>query len=141
MRASFFAMLSLLLLSLSALADGPAYRVIVHPSNAATAVDRDFLADAFLKKVSEWPNGRALRPVDLRTDSAVRAAFVSDVLRRSIAAVRSYWQQQIFSGRNVPPPELASDAEVIAFVMKYPGAVGYVSSDAKLDGVKVISVK
>ena len=79
--------------------------------------------------------------VDLHGDATARQKFARDVLRRSLAAVRSYWQQLIFSGRNIPPPELESDAAVIAYVLKYPGAIGYVSGGANVDAVKVIVVK
>src|SRR5262245_29898277 len=82
------------------------FRIIVNPGNPATTVDRRFLADTFLKKVTRWPNGDLIRPVDQNADSAVRRRFSDDVIERSVEAVRSYWQQQIFSGREVPPPEV-----------------------------------
>jgi hypothetical protein len=62
-------------------------------------------------------------------------------LKRTVAAVRSYWQQRIFSGRDVPPPELDSDASVIAYVERTPGAVGYVSGDAKLGSSRELQVQ
>jgi len=140
MKLSFIAIV-VLLLSVSALAQAPTYRVIVHPSNPATSFSRDSLTEAFLKKVSRWPDGEVIRPVDLRSRSPVRREFAEHVLRRSMAAVRSYWQQLIFSGRNIPPLELDSDAAVVAYVQKNRGAIGYVSGEAKVDGVKVVSIR
>jgi len=119
----------------------PEFRVIVHPSNPLHAADRGYLADAFLKKASRWESGETIRAVDLRPDSPARRYFSESVLRRSVGAVRSYWQQRIFSGRDVPPPELESDESVLAFVAKFPGAVGYVSGAAKLSGVRELSLK
>jgi hypothetical protein len=134
------------LVSTSARADSPpaeSFVVIVNVRNPARSADRDFVADAFLKKASRWDDGEALRPGDLRTSAAARRAFSTAVLQRSVAAVRSYWQQCIFSGRNVPPPELDSDEAMLRYVAKYRGAVGYVSGATKLDGsnVKVIVVR
>src|SRR4051812_20972356 len=94
-------------------ASSGSFRLIVNPANGVTALDRKFLADAFLKKTTRWPGGELIRPVDLGTESAIRRRFSEDVLGRSVAAVKSYWQQMIFSGRAVPPPELDSDEEVI----------------------------
>jgi ABC-type phosphate transport system substrate-binding protein len=130
-------------LAAPALADEatPAFRVVVHPSNSMRSVERSFLADAFLKKVTRWGEGETIRPADLRPAVDARRAFTERVLKRSVGAVRSYWQQRIFSGRDVPPPELESDDEVIAFVAKHPGAVGYVSGSAKLKGVRELLVK
>lgn len=116
-------------------------KIIVHPSNAARAVDKGFLADAFLKKVTRWPSGETIRPLDQRPDTAVRRSFSQGILKRTVAAVRSYWQQRIFSGRDVPPPELDSDASVIAYVERTPGAVGYVSGGAKLGGSRELQVQ
>jgi len=118
-----------------------AFRVIVNHANHATALDRKFLTDAFLKKTTRWPDGELIRPVDRGTDSAVRQRFTEDVMKRSVAAVKSYWQSVIFSGRAVPPPELDNDTEVMRYVAKNAGAVGYVSGVGELSGVKVVTVK
>ena len=63
------------------------------------------------------------------------------VLRRSPEAVRNYWQQRIFTGRGVPPPELASDEAVLAYVREHRGAVGYVSAAAETSSVKVLELR
>jgi hypothetical protein len=58
-----------------------------------------------------------------------------------VQAVRAYWQQLIFSGRGVPPVELESDEAVVAFVLKYPGAVGYVSGATNIGNAKALRVE
>jgi ABC-type phosphate transport system substrate-binding protein len=117
------------------------YLLIVNPGNAATALDRGFLEDVFLKKVTRWPNDDGIRPADLTSGSAVRQRFTEDVLKRSVDAVKGYWQQRIFSGRDVPPPEFEADDDVVKFVLKYPGAIAYVSASANLNGSKVVAVR
>jgi hypothetical protein len=62
------------------------------------------------------------------------------VLKRSVLVVKTYWQQRIFSGRGIPPPELDSDALVVEYVLKHRGAVGYVSGVCELGGAKVLTV-
>jgi hypothetical protein len=115
--------------------------LVAQRENQESVLSRDFLSDAFLKKTTRWRTGDAIRPVDLRADSPVRAAFSASVLRRSVAAVRSYWQQRIFSGRGVPPPEVESDLAVIRYVREHSGAVGYVSAQADTHEVKVLTVR
>jgi ABC-type phosphate transport system substrate-binding protein len=118
-----------------------AFKVVVNAANPSSSVSRDFLAAAFLKKATRWDDGTLIRPVDLFADSAVRRAFSSGVLERPVAAVRNYWQQRIFSGSDIPPPELDSDEAVVRYVAAYPGAVGYVSPGANLGGTKVLAVR
>jgi len=118
----------------------PAFRVIIHGGSAHARLDRDFVANAFLRKASRWPQGGAIRPVDLHSQSAVRQKFSTQVLRRSVAAVRIYWQQLIFSGRGLPPPEMASDLEVVRYVARNAGSIGYVSGSTDVGGVTVVSL-
>jgi ABC-type phosphate transport system substrate-binding protein len=133
--------LTLMLLGLGLRAESSGFLIIAHPSTQSAQVSRKFLSEAFLKKTTRWEDGAVLRPVDQGMESDVRRRFSEDVLKRSVAAVRSYWQQLIFAGRDVPPPELPGDAEVVTFVLKYPGAVGYVSPGSKLNGAKVLSIR
>ena len=60
---------------------------------------------------------------------------------RDTGSVKSYWQQQVFSGRAVPPPALDTDAAVLEFVRQHPYGVGYVSASTPLTSeVRVIVV-
>jgi len=118
-----------------------AYVVIVNAKHAGAAVPRELLADVFLKKATRWDTGEAAAPVDLRADSGVRQAFSLGVLKRPVAAVRRYWTQRIFSGGELPPLEVETDAAVVQYVAGHPGAVGYVSSSASLGVTKPLSVR
>lgn len=117
------------------------FLVIVNRDNPNVALRREFLTDAFLKRSTRWTDGEVIRPVDQRVDSVVRRRFSESILQRSVAAVKSYWQQRIFSGRELPPPEVDSDESVLSYVTKHRGGVGYVSGSAKLDGVKAVQVQ
>lgn len=118
----------------------PPYLVVVNQQNGASSLSRRFVSDVFLKKSTRWSNDSVVKPVDLGPDSSTRRAFSEEVLKRSVAEVKSYWQQVVFAGRDVPPPELAGDDEVLKFVAGHPGAIGYVSGTANVSTVKVVSV-
>lgn len=119
----------------------PTFAVVVNVSVPGGELERAFVADAFLKKRTRWPHGEVIAPVDQRRESLVRREFSETVLKRSVEAVRNYWQQRIFSGRDVPPPELESDVAVLRFIRDTPGAIGYVSEPPNLQGVRVVTVK
>jgi ABC-type phosphate transport system substrate-binding protein len=131
-----------------ALAAGPAraeegfrdFKVVVHPDNPAAEIDREALSRLFLKRTLRWPDGAAVQPVEPAAGRA-REAFAAQVHRKSPAAVKSYWTQLIFSGRDVPPLEKATDEEVLAYVRTTRGAVGYVSPGAEAAGVKALPVR
>lgn len=117
------------------------YKVIVNEANPTESISKKELSDIFLKKKSKWDDGSTITPVDLGTRSTTRSAFTIDVHGQSLGAIRSYWQQASFSGSGTPPLERSSDADVIAFVQAYPGAVGYISDTADPSGVKVLEIK
>jgi ABC-type phosphate transport system substrate-binding protein len=117
------------------------YKVIVHPDNPITDVQRDFLRNAYLKKARAWSDGATVRPIDMAPKAAVRDRFTRDVLKKSPAQLKNYWNQQIFSGKALPPPEAKTPEEVIAYVLANPGAVGYLPSDVDAGGAKVVGIK
>ena len=109
--------------------------VVVVNAAGPASLSKDDVSKAFLKK------GGALVAVDQGKSAKVRDAFSKELLGRPAAAVATYWQQQIFAGKEVPPPEKGSDAEVLAFVRANPKAIGYVSAGADLGaGVKSVPV-
>lgn len=115
--------------------------VVVNSENPATSIARDRLSGILLKRIATWPDGKPAEPVDLPAGDHVRVAFTKSVHGKSVGAVRAFWQQQIFSGRDVPPPEKANEADVLEFVGKHAGAVGYVSATMTLGAnVKAIAV-
>ena len=117
------------------------FTVVVNEANPVASLTKDEVARIFLKKTKEWPAGGTIAAVDLGKGASAREAFTRAVHGRSVGAIESHWQQQIFSGKDVPPPEKASDADVLAFVRANPGAIGYVSAGSATGaGVKAIRV-
>jgi ABC-type phosphate transport system substrate-binding protein len=134
------ALLLLIAIATAPLAAQQGYVVIVNDANSVSSVNATELSRMFMKKLNRWESGLDVVPVDLPESAAAREAFSAQVHGKSVSAVHAFWQQQIFSGRAVPPAEKASDEQVIAFVRSTPGAVGYVSAGASLSGVKRVQV-
>lgn len=120
---------------------GGSFKLVVHPDNPLSVASRTFLSDAFLRNVGKWGDGRSIMPVDLRVDAAVRERFSQRVHGRSALAVKRYWQQRIFSGSGVPPPELSSDEAVLEYVLKHRGAIGYVSAETAVGKARTLAVR
>ncbi len=118
--------------------------IVVNAANDTEVLDAKQTSHMFLKKIRQWEDGLEVAPVDLSSSSTVRNSFSIAIHGRSMASVKSYWQQMIFSGRDVPPPEKADDQEVLDFVAANPGAIGYISATTPVpvdEGVKVITTQ
>lgn len=120
---------------------GSGFILIVNRANPVTALAVPEVSKIFLKKADFWPDGTPVDPVDLSEASPARDAFTRVVMRKSVAAVKSYWQQEVFAGRDVPPPEQPTDADVVKTVAGLQGAIGYVSPGTPLNGVKIVSIR
>src|SRR4051812_12667288 len=77
--------------------------VIVNEAAPATSLSMDEVAHIFQKERLRWPNGLTLEPVDLSEGNVVREHFTRMVFTKSAAQMKAWWQQQIFSGKAVPP--------------------------------------
>ena len=136
-----FALAALTFLLWTGAAEGAQFKVIANRAVKSDSLTRQQVSDLFLKKTTKWADGTAVAAVDLPDSSAVREAFSKEIHGRPASAVKSYWNKQIFSGRDLPPLEKKTDAEVVAYVRTTAGAIGYVAESAVTDGVSVVTVR
>jgi hypothetical protein len=112
--------------------------VVVSAASSIPALTKIQVSDIFLKKLVKWDR-RTLVPVDRERASKLRELFSTAVHGRSTETIISYWNIQVFSGREVPPDTRSSDADVLAFVRANPNAIGYVTPGTPLSPeVKVV---
>lgn len=123
-----------------AVAQDEGFVVVVNSANPVNSLSRQQVADIFMKKTTQWPQGGDAHPVDLPAVSQVRDAFSRSVHGKPASAVASWWGQQMFSGRAVPPPQRSTDRAVVTFVREDAAAIGYVSPGAQGQDVKVVRI-
>jgi len=140
-RPAILTMLVVIASIIPAAAAAQEFKIVINETNPTSSISKRDLSRCFMKQATNWISGQPVIPVDQAASSEVRQAFSEAIHGRSVSAIKSYWQREIFSGRSVPPAEKASDEEVLAFVRANPGAVGYVSADADVGtGVKVLRI-
>jgi len=138
---NIIALLTLFLLAGLTNTFAQSFKVIVNNSNTVNSLTNKEVSDLFLKKKTKWPSGTMVVPVDLSSGSSVRENFSQKIHGKSTTAIRSFWQQAAFAGTASAPVEKSNDEDIIEFIKKTPGAIGYVSSSTTLNGVKTISVE
>ena len=95
--------------------------VIAHPATRLAAGD---VREVFLGEKSFSESAR-LTPVD---NFAAQPEFLSRVIKLEPGKYSTVWTKKSFRDGVNPPPLKSSDAEVIEFVRRIPGAIGYVSN-------------
>jgi TonB family protein len=115
------------------------YRIVVNPTNPVSSLSKSQVSHLFLER-AKWDDGAVVAPVDLLPTSPVRDGFSREVLGVPVSeAIDRRRDASKAAGAN-PPPAMATDREVLAYVRLKPGAIGYVSLSADVSGVKVVSV-
>lgn len=105
--------------------------VIVNP--AASELSKAQIADIFLGKDA------SLTPIDLPESSALRAEFYKEFTGRDPSQVKAIWSRLVFSGKAVPPKEVADAGAVKKLVAANPKTVGYIDKSAVDGSVKVVT--
>lgn len=82
--------------------------------------------------------GQAVTALNAPVGSPLRQRFLAQVLQQDDEQYRAYWTVRRHVGKGAPPRELATSAEVIAFVTANPGAVGYIDASELRAGLNVL---
>jgi ABC-type phosphate transport system substrate-binding protein len=114
-------------------------QIIVHPRSSLGSVSSQELEDLYLGRKKKLSDGVNAEPVDLGI-SALQEAFLKNYVKRSESQYRTHWKKAVFTGQGKPPKKFDTEAELIAYVAATPGALGYVSLEADVSSVKVLSV-
>lgn len=112
--------------------------VIVNPANANARLTANDVESLFLGKSTAMPNGALAKPVNQISGGKLNEDFYSKVTGKSGAQVKAIWSRLTFSGKAIPPRELASDEDVKKFVAANPDAIGYVDKSTVDASVKVV---
>jgi ABC-type phosphate transport system substrate-binding protein len=103
--------------------------VVVSAENPVESLSRAELADIYLGRMTRFPNGESVVPVDQRETSPTHHEFYSRYLGRTPAQIKAHWSKLIFSGRGQPPRTVAGDKAVAEFVAGNHHAIGYLAVD------------
>jgi ABC-type phosphate transport system substrate-binding protein len=117
-----------------------AVKVIAHSSVQVSQVSPDELKGVFLETRTSLADGSQVEPVLLKSGD-VHDEFVKQYMGKTAAGLENYYRSLVFTGKGAMPKILKSDAEVLAYVKKTRGAIGYVSDGASTEGVKILDVK
>jgi len=138
--AQLVVLLAVLLVAAVQICGAAELKVIANPSVGATSISSDELKSVFLVTKTSLSDGSHVEPV-LEKEGPTHEAFVKEYLGKTDATLQTYYRSLVFTGKASMPKALASDAEVVGYVAKTKGAIGYVGAGAGTAGVKVLEVK
>lgn len=113
--------------------------IIVNPSVAVSGISKNELKEIFTGKQVTWDDGQAVKPA-LLTKGEAHEEFIRDFVGKTTNQFTTYWRKMIFTGQGIQPRTFETSPEVIDYIAKTPGAIGYVSSSDLSTGTKALPV-
>ena len=136
------ALLGVLLSAAPAVGQQSEFKVIVNAGVSVSSLSPKEISQIFLKKTTTWPSGLRITPVNLGVDHPTRESFSQAIHGKGAHPIQRRWETLIFSGMGVPPLQLDTEEEVVAFVKSNADGVGYVAAGTPLPPeVKVLEIK
>ena len=103
-------------------------------ANSGTSVSAADVREIFMGE-KQFAGAVKIIPVD---NVASQEGFLSKVLKMDTAKYAASWTKKAFRDGLSPPASKSADAEVLEYVRRTPGAVGYVSTSPSGSGVTVV---
>lgn len=134
-------LLSLSLLCLGFVHSVPALAdlvVVVNARSGVAAMTRGDVINVFMGRNRQFFNGEEAHPVDLENGHPYRAMFYQLLIGKDSSEIDAYWSRQVFTGRMQPPPRLKSTDEVLKWVARKPGGIGFIEISKADARVRVV---
>lgn len=128
------------LLATASLARAADYVFVTHPDTQVSTLSKDDVKNILLGNKTKWDSGGLIKLAVL-TEGPVHEAVIQGFTARSADQFDKYWKKQVFTGKGIAPDAFKTDAELVAFVAKNPGAFGYIAGGTAPSGVKAVSVQ
>jgi ABC-type phosphate transport system substrate-binding protein len=114
-----------------------AERVVVIAHANVHKLDLTTVQRIFTGKTIEVDGVRVL-PANVAPNMVARQRFLSQYLQTDEDQYVAYWTVRRYVGKGTPPHEVKQTSEMIEFVSKTPGAIGYVDESDVPPGMNVV---
>jgi ABC-type phosphate transport system substrate-binding protein len=114
--------------------------VIANPGVKSAEISKSDLRDVFTGGATSLKDGARVTPILLRSGT-VHEEFLTAYIGKGDAAFRASWRSLVFSGQASMPKSLDSEAAMVEYVARTPGAIGYVGKSTPHEGVKILAVR
>lgn len=116
------------------------YKVIGN-TTGVTELTQAQVKSYFKGKYTLWGNNKSVKVVLHSSESPQAEKVAKLIFNTTHTGVKKYWLSLVFQGRANPPVYCGSDAEVLTYVKKTPGAIGIIKDETSCPSQYVIQIK
>ncbi len=114
-------------------------KIIVNECVATTSLKKTEIKNIFLGVTTKWPDKQKIYFV-VNKEPEVHNIFVRKYLKKSPSQFNACWKRKLFAGKGKIPTMLKTEKDIIEYVEKTKGAIGYVATEALTKNVNVIEI-
>ncbi len=117
--------------------------VVCNSSVPVDSISKSDIQRIFLGKKTEWIGGNRIVFAllsDKGETGEITSRFLQDFLNKTPTQYKNYWKKMVFTGKGKTPKSFKTSSELIDFISRTAGAVGYVPAGANIDSVSTIQV-
>lgn len=114
--------------------------VVANKNVKDVQLSKDDIKAIFLGKKTEWSDSSKISFVVLKNKQD-EEDFMKNYVGKSFDQFNNYWKQQVFTGNGQMPKAFDNVKDLVDYVSKTDGAVGYLSSDTPAADLKKLEVK
>lgn len=126
-------------LSIPGVASADDIIVIGNRSVPASQLSAKEIQKIYLGKKNNWKNGLKIVFVKLGKGDTTKR-FLKNFVKKNPGMYNKYWKKKMFTGSGTPPIVFEREKDLVAYVAKTKGAIGYVSSKSYSESVKLLAV-
>lgn len=117
-----------------------AVEVVAHASVREQQLNTSQLRAIFTMRQTRWADGQPIQVFVLRSADAQHIQFSRSYLKMFPYQLDAIWDRQRFSGIGSFPVQVNSEEEMLAFLQRTPGAIGYLTAEIRSPALRVVVV-
>lgn len=113
--------------------------IIINNNVPDKAIKKEDVQKIYSGHKTKWSNNDSIL-LTVLPKSELHEKFLKSYVRKSPSQFKMTWKKMVFTGKGKTPQNFETIEELIDYVAKNDGAIGYVTTDSSADNVKVIKV-
>lgn len=98
------------------------------------------IQNIYLGKKDKWDNNQGINFTALSQGDCYET-FIRQLVGRTPFQFQNYWKKQIFTGKGQPPRGFDAHDELVDYVSRTPGAIGFSCTPPDTGRVKILTIE
>jgi ABC-type phosphate transport system substrate-binding protein len=114
--------------------------IITNKNVAVDTLSKSELKEIFLGSRIKWKDNKSVH-FAISGDESMHSEFLKTYINRSESQFKRHWKKMVFTGKGEKPKTFKTKEELLEYVSKTDGAIGYIDDNTVAVNVKTIKLQ